>query len=394
LKKLSEAQKLAINHLPTMRIIHVIPSLAIGGAEKLCVDICNTLSDQGHNVLLVRLSPIQEFDEQHFRFSTVVIEEKATLRFMRGLTNVSGKWKALLEDFDPDVIHSHLFEAEVFSKSILLPKTAYFTHCHDNMRQFKRGINVFRLFNKKEFARLYERSFLLKLYRLLGQNHFVCISDNTYMYFQENTPKDLTIVKLPNAIIVKGFEKKKAELECQENLGIVSVGSLTPLKNHAYLLRVVQEIDKQNINATLDLIGGGPLFSELQSMVHDLSLDKTTFLHGKQTNVSSFYQKNALYIHSAKSEGFGLTQIEAMAAGLPVIALDAGGNRDIVQDGINGYLLPQDTSPQVFAKKILAVWQNKELLTSLQQGAINTAAEFDIKPYCKKLVNLYKKALG
>lgn len=394
MKKNSEAQKLAINHLPTMRIIHVIPSLAIGGAEKLCIDICNTLSDQGHNVLLVRLSPIQEFDEKNFRFSTVVIKEKATLRFMRGLTNVSGKWKALLEDFDPDVIHSHLFEAEVFSKSILLPKTAYFTHCHDNMRQFKRGVNVFRLFNKEEFARLYERFFLLRLYRLLGQNHFICISDNNHIYFQENTPKDLTIAKLPNAIIVKDFEKKQAELDSQENLGLVSVGSLTPLKNHAYLLRVIQEIDKQNINATLDLIGDGPLFSEIQSMVHDLSLDKATFLHGKQTNVSSFYQKNALYIHSAKSEGFGLTQIEAMAAGLPVIALDAGGNRDIVQDGINGYLLPQDASPQVFAEKILAIWQDKEHLASLQQGAINTATEFDIKPYCKKLVKLYIKALG
>ena len=377
-----------------MRIIHVIPSLAIGGAEKLCIDICNTLSDQGHSVLLVRLSPIQEFDERNFRFSTVVIKEKATLRFMRGLTNVSGKWKALLEDFDPDVIHSHLFEAEVFSKSILLPKTAYFTHCHDNMRQFKRGVNVFRLFNKEEFARLYERFFLLRLYRLLGQNHFICISDNNHMYFQENTPKDLTIAKLPNAIIVKDFEKKQAELDSQENLGLVTVGSLTPLKNHAYLLRVIQEIDKQNIDATIDLIGDGPLFSEIQSMVHDLSLDKATFLHGKQTNVSSFYQKNALYIHSAKSEGFGLTQIEAMAAGLPVIALDAGGNRDIVQDGINGYLLPQDASPQVFAEKILAVWQDKEHLASLQQGAINTATEFDIKPYCKKLVKLYIKALG
>ena len=60
-----------------MRIIHVIPSLAIGGAEKLCIDLCNTLSDQGHDVLLVRLSPTQ-FDEKNFRFSTLVLNEKAS----------------------------------------------------------------------------------------------------------------------------------------------------------------------------------------------------------------------------------------------------------------------------------------------------------------------------
>ena len=377
----------------TMRIIHVIPSLAIGGAEKLCIDICNTLFDQGHDVLLVRLSSIQEFDERTFRFSTIVIQEKTTLRFMRGLTSVSSKWRALLEDFAPDVIHSHLFEAEVFSKSILRAKTAYFTHCHDNMRQFRRGVNLFRMLNKEEFGRLYERYFLLKTYRLLGQNHFVCISESNQKYFKKNLPHNLRIVKLSNAISLKSFQQNQLRSRGRGAIGLISVGSLTPLKNHAYLFRVLQEIDKQNVNATLDLVGGGPLFSELQSTVHNLSLDETIFLHGKQTNTSTFYQKNVLYIHSAKSEGFGLTQIEAMASGLPVIALDAGGNKDIVQDGINGYLLPQDTSPRVFAEKILAVWQDKELLSLLQQGAIKTAEAFDIKPYCNRLVKLYEKAL-
>ena len=376
-----------------MRIIHVIPSLAIGGAEKLCIDICNTLFDQGHDVLLVRLSSIQEFDERNFRFSTVVIQEKTTLRFMRGMVNVPDVWKTLLEEFDPDVIHSHLFEAEVFSKSILRPNTAYFTHCHDNMRQFKRGINVLRLLNKAEFARLYERYFLLKTYRVLGQNHFVCISESNQKYFKNNVPENLRVLKLSNAITLKSFAQNELRPNEQRALGLVTVGSLTPLKNHAYLFRVLQEIDKQNINATLDLIGGGPLFSELKSTLNNLSLDETISLHGKQTNVSSFYQKNALYVHSAKSEGFGLTQIEAMATGLPVIALDAGGNRDIVKDGVNGYLLPQDTKPKEFAEKIITVWKNKELLTSLQKGAIETAALYDIKPYCKKLVKLYEDAL-
>ena len=377
-----------------MRIIHVIPSLAIGGAEKLCIDLCNTLSDQGHDVLLVRLSPTQEFDEKNFRFSTLVLNEKARLRFMRGMVDVPNEWKALVEGFSPDIIHSHLFEAEVFSKSILLPKTAYFTHCHDNMHQFKRGINVFRLLNKEEFTRLYERYFLLKTYKSLGQNHFVCISENNQKYFQRNLPNNFRITKLSNAIPLKSFQQNQRRPNGQEGLGLVSVGSLTPLKNHTYLFKVLQEIDKQNVSVTLDLIGDGPLFSELQNMAQNLAIDEAISLQGKQTNVSAFYQKNTLYIHSATSEGFGLTQVEAMAAGLPVIALDAGGNRDIIQNGINGYLLPQGTSPQIFAKKILSVWHDKDLLALLRQGAIKTAAEFDIKPYCNRLLTLYKNALN
>ena len=376
-----------------MRIIHIIPSLAIGGAEKMCIDICNTLFNQGHDVLLVRLSTIQEFNEKSFRFSTRVIQEHSTLRFLRGMINVSNEWKNLLEEFDPDIIHSHLFEAEIFSKSVLLQKTAYFTHCHDNMRQFKRRVNIFRLLNKEEFARLYERYFLLNTYRLLGQNHFICISDNNATYFQKNLSKHLSIVKLPNAINVQDFKKKRTKLDPNETLRLVSVGSLTPLKNHSYLVKVLCELIKNRLRAKLDLVGSGPQSGDLQKMVHNFSLHETISIHGKQTEVSSFYQKNTLYIHSAKSEGFGLTQIEAMAAGLPVIALDAGGNRDIVKDGVNGYLLPQDTKPEEFAAKIIAVWEDKELLTSLQKGAIETATQYDIGPYCKKLVKLYEDAL-
>ena len=181
------------------------------------------------------------------------------------------------------------------------------------MHQFKRRVNIFQLLNKEEFARLYERHFLLNTYRLLGQNHFICISDNNTTYFQKNLSKHLSIVKLPNAINVQNFEKKRTKVDPKETLRLVSVGSLTPLKNHSYLVKVLYELIKNSVRAKLDLVGGGPQSGDLQKMAHNLSLHETISIHGKQTEVSSYYQKNTLYIHSASSEGFGLTQIEAMA---------------------------------------------------------------------------------
>ena len=149
-------------------------------------------------------------------------------------------------------------------------------------------------------------------YRLLGQNH-LSIWNNTI--FPKNLSKHLSIVKLPNAINVQDFEKKRTKLDPKETLSLVSVGSLTPLKNHSYLVKVLYELNKNRLRAKLDLVGGGPQSGDLQKMAHNFSLHETISIHGKQTEVSSFYQKNTLYIHSAKSEGFGLTQIEAMAAG-------------------------------------------------------------------------------
>lgn len=375
-----------------MRIIHVIPSLEMGGAEKMCIDICNALSDMGHNILLVRLSEEQDFDESCFRFSTIVIKERARLRFMRGLARVPSDWQALIKDFSPDIIHSHLFEAEVLTKSVLRSNTAYFTHCHDNMHQFKRGFKVSKLLNKKEYVRVYERRFLLNRYRLLGQNHFICISESNEAYFKKNLTKGLAVFKLPNAIAFGNYNRGAISPENQDVLRLISVGSLTSLKNHHYLVRVVQELCKKSVRVHLDLLGGGPMRTAITTLVQQLSLDNAVSLQGKQINVIPFYQKNHLYVHSARSEGFGLTQVEAMAAGLPVIALDAAGNRDIVQNGRNGYLLSQDTTPEAFADKILAVWQDKGALKSLQEGAIKTASQFDIKPYCERLVRLYEDA--
>ena len=374
-----------------MRIIHVIPSLRIGGAEKMCIDICNTLSDQGHDVLLVCLNSKQEFDADNFRFTLQSIEDGVGLRFLRGITSIPPQWSALLKTFKPDIIHSHLFEAEIFAKSVVCPGMAYFTHCHDNMKQFKRGCNFFNLPSKKEITRLYERRFLLNRYKKIKHNCFVCISEDNYTYFNKNLPESLQLFKLPNAISLGAYNKNISQPKGE--LKLITVGSLTPLKNQAYLIWVVEELRLRGLPVTLEIIGDGPMYSELSTLIERVSLANVVFLRGKQKNTASFYQKNHLYVHSAQSEGFGLTQIEAMAAGLPVIALDAGGNRDLVKDGVNGYLLPQDTKPEEFAAKIIAVWEDKELLTSLQKGAMETAAQYDIKPYCKKLVKLYENAL-
>lgn len=374
-----------------MRIIHVIPSLRIGGAEKMCIDICNTLSDQGHDVLLVCLNSKHEFDTDNFRFTLQCIKESVGLRFLRGITSIPPLWSALLKTFKPDIIHSHLFEAEIFAKSVVCPGVAYFTHCHDNMKQFKRGYNFFNRPSKKEITRLYERRFLLNRYKLIEQNCFVCISEDNYAYFNKNLPESVQLFKLPNAISL-GAYNKNISLPRGE-LKLITIGSLTPLKNQAYLIWVVEELRLRGLPVTLEIIGDGPMYSELSVLIDRLSLTDVVFLRGKQKNTASFYQKNHLYVHSAQSEGFGLTQIEAMASGLPVVALDAGGNREIIHDGFNGFLVNKKSPPVVFAEKIARLWEEKTMYSALQQGANETASQFDIGPYCEKLVALYKESV-
>ena len=81
----------------------------------------------------------------------------------------------------------------------------------------------------------------------------------------------------------------------------------------------------------------------------------------------------------------GLVLLEAMAAGLPVVTLDGGGNRDLVIDGKNGYLIEKQ-DPKEFADRILEIYQNKEM----SHFNAEYAKQFDIVAYCEKLVEIYQ----
>jgi glycosyltransferase involved in cell wall biosynthesis len=82
-----------------------------------------------------------------------------------------------------------------------------------------------------------------------------------------------------------------------------------------------------------------------------------------------------------------------MAAGLPVIALDGKGNRDVNVEGKTGYLLPADASPEEFADKVISIVSNPELYKEMSVYARNFAAGFDIEAYTGKLLQEYKKLL-
>jgi len=81
-----------------------------------------------------------------------------------------------------------------------------------------------------------------------------------------------------------------------------------------------------------------------------------------------------------------------MAAGLPVVTLDGKGNRDIIEQGKNGFMIYKQ-SAELFADKIIELIKNKELYQSMSAYAVEFAKKYDIKEYVDKLIDLYKMIL-
>lgn len=368
------------------RVLHIIPRLRKGGAERLCLDICNQLR-QCPNVQ-VRLITFSGENEYPFLTSNIdwhVVPAKVQLSvFGKNQYDVSALQKAI-EDFAPAVIHTHLFEAEVVTRSCNYPQAKWFSHCHDNMRQF-RNFGIQTLLNKQLLTNWFEKQYLFKRYKINGGNTFISISRDTEQYFKQVTP-NFKNVFLPNAIQYNTFYNPKRSSE-DGKLRLINVGSYQAKKNQAFLIEVAKVLRGRNIDFRIKLFGDGELYSDIGQIIQEYQLQDFVFQHGNVNDVEKYLWESDIYIHSAIYEPLGLVLIEAMASGLPVVTLDGKGNRDLIEDGKNGYMI-YDQNPDLFADKILQIWNDKQKYQEMSAFAQEFAKQYDIKEYVGKLIEIY-----
>lgn len=371
-----------------MRVLHVIPSLSMGGAERLTLDICNELKNHTNiEVCLLILHNKIEYDISEYNFPIIHINANFKLSIIKSNSYQIDEYIQLLNDFKPDVIHSHLFEAEVFTRCYLLNNIKYVSHIHDNIVELKNK-NILSVRTKNELIKLFERKWIINKYTKAG-NVFITISNDTYNYIDSNLPKKegFKFCKLLNAINYKNFSSSK-ERKSTEILKLISVGSLVKKKNHTFLIDVIKELKSLSIKVELIILGDGPLREQLENKVEEYNLTSLIHFKGKVTNVPDYLNDATLYVHSATYEPFGLVLLEAMASGLPVVSLDGRGNKDIVIDGYNGYFITQN-DPLEMARKILDIASSDELYNSMSNNAKSFAKDFDIERYVNQLITIY-----
>ncbi|MFT6926341.1 MAG: glycosyltransferase involved in cell wall biosynthesis [Psychromonas sp.] len=155
---------------------------------------------------------------------------------------------------------------------------------------------------------------------------------------------------------------------------VIQAANLLKHKGHRTSIEAARLLQITHPNIHFVLLGDGPERNVLEKLAS--AVDNVTFA-GKQSDMGSWFAAANLLIHPSYSEGLGSVILEAMAAGLPVVASDAGGIPDIIDDGISGLLIEAGNSVQL-AEAICRVESSLLLRSNLLIGANKKLAMFDI----------------
>ncbi len=194
------------------------------------------------------------------------------------------------------------------------------------------------------------------------------------------------VLTMPNFIETAEFCR-----ENQKHHQAVAVGRLHSVKGFDRLIELWKNIQFSEL-ITLKIIGDGEERARLEALIKQYGLEEKVILTGALPHGEVLRQmsNSMFYAMTSHSEGFGLVIVEAMQMGLPVIAYDVRvGPEAIIEDGINGFLIPNGDA-RAFAEKVRLLAQNEELLREMSENAIKRSKDFSEENIIGRWIELIK----
>ncbi len=368
-----------------MKILQIIPSLAKGGAERIVLDICNELLKRDN--IEIRLVIFHNINDYQFLTNDIdlTIIPSGVVPSILGKSIVEVQdLQNFIDEYKPDIIHSHLFESEIILSHIEFKNASHFVHFHDNMKQFA-NFSFQTLVNKEVFANFYEKMKVEKGY-YKRVTTFIAISSDSFHFINSTLSSSFPKILLYNSIDLKRFMSLN---QAHQKNKLVIIGSLVNKKGQDLAIETIKVLHERSIKIHLDILGNGPDFERLQTLINSYSLNDFITLHGNVDHPETFLNEATIYLHTAIYEPFGLVLIEAMASGLPIVCTDAKGNRDIIKEGENGFMI-KERNPFLIADKIELLLNDDVLWKSISEKTVEMSKQFDISHYVDKLLNLYQ----
>ena len=345
-----------------MRLLHIISSLEIGGAQRLLSDLLPIQKQQGLDVeLLVNVSVENDFTAkiQEAGVKIISLEEPNLYSFSNIL-----RLRKIIKRYD--VVHVHLFPSVywVALASIgLKVKLVYTEHSTSNRRREK---SYFRPIEKFVY-RQYD-----KIISISQQTQ-----DALQLWLQSS---DGRFVVVNNGVDTKRFSSIRCSVIPKS---LIMVSRFVAAKDQATLIRAVKYLDE---DVVLRLVGDGENMDHCKQVATEEGVsDRVEFL-GSRSDVLELIAESYIGVQSSNWEGFGLTAVELMAAGKPVIASDVEGLKQVVEGA--GIVFCRGSVAEL-SDKIAQLLSDKEYYETVACACKQRAMEYDISVMASEYKSVY-----
>ncbi|MCR4783741.1 MAG: glycosyltransferase [bacterium] len=176
-----------------------------------------------------------------------------------------------------------------------------------------------------------------------------------------------------------------------ENVLCIFTGRMGLEKNLSFMLHAFKKVYEHHSQVRLMLLGDGPIWDDLQQEARDLGIAPYVLFPGRvdYKEIPAYYKAADLFVMTSTTEVKPLAVLEGMASGLPVVAVDACGTGDTVTNGSDGLLC--ECSEEAYTNILAKAVVETELRQEMGRQAVQTASNYSIENYTKKLLKLYRE---
>ncbi|MDQ5921341.1 MAG: hypothetical protein QG673_1399 [Pseudomonadota bacterium] len=358
-----------------MKIVQVINSLGGAGAEKLVFDLALLQHELGHEVTVITLYNFDDIYGKRLATSGVPVINLGVKKFS---VFTALKLRRYIKKISPDIVHSNLFPANYYAVlSLIGLKINKITteHCTLNNR------NQIKLLKPLE-------AFIYGQYDIIA-----AIGDGVETLYKKYLPEyEKRIIKINNGVDICRYQIEKVKKQfigIDENMFIVTMTArFEAQKDQETLIRAIYNLPA---NIMLILVGDGSKIGEARDLVSSLCIENRVLFLGFRQDIPQILSLSDVVVLSSHWEGFGLSVVEGMAAGKPVIASNVEGLREVVDDYGLLFNVGDDLT---LSKHILDCYQDRAYYASLAEKSRIRAKDFDIRVTNESYLKIYSSLIG
>ena len=378
-----------------LRVMYVIWSLGLGGAEQVVIRLAKGLDRSRFEPLIVCLNDPGPFADEAREQDIEVIALDKRGPFDLG---VVGKLTRLMRDRKVSVVHTHLWGANLWGRiaanRVGIPVVA----TEHNMDVWKR---------RRHFA----------LDRVLAPRtaQLVAVSDQVRRFYEERGVGRGAWVVIYNGVQLINIGRREAgslKLEAGTNASGKSairnpqsairigdgpvvgwIGRLVPAKRPVDFITAVADARKEIPELRGLVIGDGPERGAVEAAIRQLGLEESVTLAGMRQDVPDMLARLSALVFTSEREGLSMAMLEAMAAGVPVIATRVGGTPELIEDNVTG-LLVDPGNPGASAARIVELIRDSQKRVAIADAARQRLVErFSLERMVERHQALYQSAV-